>query len=114
VVGKGGADLVDVGAVDADGFMELRAGDAKLLRPVGDVGRHLGIDLFGVVGACLRFSVLGVRGAELRLLDFIVFVRLGVVGVRHRFVPLSGFPRLDAESDQGTPWAVRSGERRIF
>jgi hypothetical protein len=112
VVGEGGADLFDVGAVDADGFVELCAGDAKLFRPVGDVGRHLRIDLFGVVGACVSFGVLGVGGAELRLLDFFVFVRARLIGVRHWFVPLSGFPRLDAESDEGTPWAVPSDERR--
>jgi hypothetical protein len=96
VVGEGGADLFDVGAVDADGFVELRAGDAKLFRPVGDVGGHLGIDLFGVVGACLRFGVLGVGCTEFRLLDFFVFVRARLIGVRHWFVPLSGFLLLDA------------------
>jgi hypothetical protein len=38
VVGEGGADLVDVGAVDANGLVEDLAGDVELFRPVGDVG----------------------------------------------------------------------------
>ena len=48
---EGGTDLVDVSAVGADGFVELLAGDAELVGPVGDVGCHFGIDDFGVVGA---------------------------------------------------------------
>ena len=48
---EGGADLFDVGSVDADGFVELFAGDVELVGPVGDVGCHFGIDLFGVVRA---------------------------------------------------------------
>jgi hypothetical protein len=48
---EGGADFIDVGAVDADGFVELVAGDAELFGPEGDVGGHFGIDFFGVVGA---------------------------------------------------------------
>jgi hypothetical protein len=98
---EGSADFFYVGAVDADGFVELLAGDAELFGPVGDVGGHLGVDLFGVVGAGVGFGVLGVRGAELRLFDFFVFVGLGVVGVRHWFVPLSGCMELDAGSDRG-------------
>jgi hypothetical protein len=93
---QAGAYLFDVRAVDADGFVEFGTGDAKLFGPVGDVGGHLGVDLFGVVGTFQGFGVLGVGGAEFGLLDFLVLVRLGVVGVRHRFVPLSGFQGLDA------------------
>ena len=48
---EGGSDLVDVGAVGTDGFVELLAGDAELVGPVGDVGCHFGIDDLGVVGA---------------------------------------------------------------
>ena len=96
VVVESGADFFDVGAVGADGFVELVAGDVELFGPVGDVGGHLGVDLFRVVGPCVGFGVLGVRGAQLRLLDFFVFVRFGVVGVRHWFVPLSGSLSLDA------------------
>jgi len=48
---KGGADLINVGTVGANALVELVAGDAELLGPVGDVGGHLGIDLFGVVRA---------------------------------------------------------------
>jgi hypothetical protein len=43
------ADLVDVGAVAADAFVELVASDAKLFGPVSDVGGHFGVNLFGVV-----------------------------------------------------------------
>jgi hypothetical protein len=46
VVMKGGADLFHVGSMRADRFMELGAGDTELLGPIGDVGGHLGIDLF--------------------------------------------------------------------
>ena len=46
-----GADLVDVGAVGADGFVELLAGGVELGGPVGDVGGHFGVDLLGVMGA---------------------------------------------------------------
>ena len=46
---QGGADLVDVGAVDAHRFPELVAGDVELFGPVADVGGHFGIDDFGVV-----------------------------------------------------------------
>jgi hypothetical protein len=93
---EGGTDLFDVGAVDADGFVELVAGDVELFGPVMDVGRHLGVDLFRVMGAGLGFGVLGVGGAEFGFLDFFVLVRFGVVGVRHVFGPLFSFFRLDA------------------
>jgi hypothetical protein len=46
---KGGADFVDVGTVGANGLMELVAGDAEFLGPVGDIGAHLGVDFLGVV-----------------------------------------------------------------
>jgi hypothetical protein len=62
----------------------------------------------------VRVGVLSVGGAKLRLLDFFVFVRARLIGVRHWFVPLSGFSRLDAELDEGTPWAAPAGERRII
>ena len=51
VAAEGGADFFDVGAVGADGCVELVAGDAELFGPVGDVGGHFGVDLFGVVRA---------------------------------------------------------------
>jgi hypothetical protein len=85
---EGGADLFDVGAVDADGFVELVAGDAELFGPIVDVGGHLGVDLFGVVGTCLGFSVLCVGSAKFGLLDFFVLVRACGIGMRHWFVPL--------------------------
>jgi len=50
VVGECGADLVDVGAVRADGFMQDLAGDVELPGPVGDVGGDFGVDLFRVAG----------------------------------------------------------------
>jgi len=51
VLVEGGANLLDVGAVDANGFVELVAGDSELFGPVGDVGGHLGVDLFRIVGS---------------------------------------------------------------
>jgi hypothetical protein len=50
-VGESGADFVDVGAVDADGFVQNLAGDVELFRPVGNVGGDFGVDLFGIAGA---------------------------------------------------------------
>jgi hypothetical protein len=88
---EAGADLVDVSAVDADEFVKLSAGDAELFGPVGDVGGHLGVDLFGVVGAFLGLGVLGVCGAEFGLLDFFVLMLAERIGMRHGFVPLSWF-----------------------
>ena len=38
VVGEDGADFVDVGAVDADGFVQDLAGDVEFFGLVGDVG----------------------------------------------------------------------------
>jgi hypothetical protein len=63
---EGGPDLIDVGAVGADGFVEPIAGHAELLGPVGDVGGHLGVDLFGVV----------------RTFDVIFVASMGLVGLR--------------------------------
>jgi hypothetical protein len=55
---KGGADFFHVGSVRADRFVELVAGDTKLFGPIGDVGGHLGIDLFQVVRSfCMFFRV---------------------------------------------------------
>jgi len=54
---KGGADLVDFGAVGADGFVEDLGGDVELVGPVGHVGGDFGVDLVGVVGALGVFFV---------------------------------------------------------
>ena len=59
---EGGADLIDVSAMGANALVELVAGDAELLGPVGDVGGHLGVDLFGVVRA---FDVIFVASMRL-------------------------------------------------
>jgi hypothetical protein len=45
------AEFVDVSAVAADEFVELVSGDSEFFGPVGDVGGHFGVDLFGVVRA---------------------------------------------------------------
>jgi len=82
-VGDGGAYLVDVGAVDADDLVEGGAGDAELVGPVGDVGRHVGVDLGGIVRGEVRLDMLGVGLAELGLLDFLVLVGAGGIGMRH-------------------------------
>jgi hypothetical protein len=60
-MGEGGADLVDVGAVGADGFVEGLTGDVELFGPVGDVGGDFGVDLFRVAGA---LGVVFVDGVE--------------------------------------------------
>jgi len=61
--------------VGADRFVELVSGDTALFGPVGDVGGHLRIDLFQVVGPFSRFLVYGVG-----LMDFGCIAVLG-----HRF-----------------------------
>ena len=66
---EGGADLFDVGAVDADELVELLAGDFELVGPVGDVGGHLGVDLLGVVGA---FDVGALVAVEVGVDDLVV------------------------------------------
>src|ERR1017187_4684088 len=76
VVGEGGADFVDVGAVGADGFVQDLAGDVELFGPVGDVGGDFGVDLFGIAGA---FGVVFVGGV--RLVGFGGVVVLGHAGV---------------------------------
>jgi hypothetical protein len=96
MVSERGANLLDVSAVDADRFMQLRAADAELLRPIRNVRGHLRVDLFRVVWGCGGFSVLGVSGADFGLLDLFVLVRAGLIGVRHWFVPLSSSAGLDA------------------
>jgi hypothetical protein len=73
---EGGADFVDVGAVDADGFVEDLGGDAELVGPVGHVGGDLGIDVVGVVGT---FGVLFVGGVG--LVGFGCVVVLGHAGL---------------------------------
>jgi hypothetical protein len=76
---KGGADLVDVGAVTADELVELVTCDAELFGPVGDVGRHFGVDLLGVMralGGVVFFEGVG-------------FVDFGIVAVLgHGVLPL--------------------------
>src|SRR5580698_5432736 len=79
VVGEGGADFVDVGDVDADGFVEGLAGDVKLFRPVGDVGGDFGVDLLGIAGA---LGVVFVDGVE--LVGFGCVVMLGHAGSSFR------------------------------
>jgi len=48
------ANLAYLRAVDADGFMQLLAGDVKLLCPIVDVGGELGIDLVWIVRSLSR------------------------------------------------------------
>ena len=69
-----------MGAVGADGFVELVACDVEFFGPVGDVRGHFGVDLFGIVRA---LGVLFVEGVG--------FVGFGcVVVLRLAGVPLSG------------------------
>jgi hypothetical protein len=85
MVGQGSTHLVDVGAVDADCFVEDLAGDVELLRPVGDVGGELGVDLVGVVGT---LGVLLVEGVGLVGLGCVVM--LGHAGSSFRWVLMVG------------------------
>ena len=88
---EGGADLGDVGAVSADGVVELFAGDAELVGPVGNVGGQLGVDLVGVVRALVVLLVRGMGLAGLGLFDFFVLVGTGGIGVGPACFPLSYF-----------------------
>jgi hypothetical protein len=65
---EGGADLVDVGAVGADGLVKLVAGGVELFGPVGDVRGHLGVDDLGVVRSYGVLLVWGMGCVFLRLL----------------------------------------------
>jgi hypothetical protein len=69
---EGGADLVDVSAVTADKLVELVACDAELFGPVGDVGRHFGVDLLGVVRAL---------GGVVFFFEGVGFMDFGIVAV---------------------------------
>jgi hypothetical protein len=55
-----GANFFHVGSVRTDRFVELVAGYTKLFGPIGDVGGHLGIDLFQVVRSFSMFFLYGV------------------------------------------------------
>jgi len=70
---EGGADLVDVGAVGTDEFVELVAGDTELFGPIGDVGGHFGVDLLGVVRA---FGVVVI----VQRMEFVAFGSVVVLG----------------------------------
>lgn len=85
-------DLFDVGSVGANSFVKLVTGDAELLAPIGNIGGHLGIDLFGVVRTFGVFFVEGVGfvgfGGIVVLghwcflfLDLIRLMKTGVVGM---------------------------------
>ncbi len=73
MVGEGGAEFVDVGAVGVDQLVESLAGDAEFFGPVGDVGGHFGVDFLGIVGAL--GSVVVVLGVK--LVAFRCFLVLG-------------------------------------
>ncbi len=75
---KCGANFLNVGSVGADSVVELIAGNAELFGPVGNVGSHLWVNLFGVVRA---FGVVFVEGVGL-----VLFGSAVVLG--HRMLPL--------------------------
>jgi len=85
---EGGADLFNVGSMAADDFVELVAGDAKLFGPVGDIGCHLGVDLFRVVRALDVLFVERVRFVSFR----------GIVVLGHRLLPRFGSLLVDEEA----------------
>jgi len=68
------ADFLDVGAVGADGLVELLAGDVELFGPIGDVGGEFGVDLVGIVRALGVVFMRCVGSVLFRLL--LVFVGL--------------------------------------
>jgi hypothetical protein len=57
---QGGPHFFYMRSVTANGFVELIACDAKLFRPVGDIGRHLWIDLLRIVWPFCVFFMYGV------------------------------------------------------
>jgi hypothetical protein len=73
---EGGADLLDVSAVGADGLVELVAGDAELAGPVVDVGGYFGVDLFRIVGA---LGVFFVEGVWFVAFGYVVVLRHGLI-----------------------------------
>jgi hypothetical protein len=78
---KGSTHFFDMGAMTANSFMELVAGDAEFFGPVGDVGGHFRIDFFGIVGTL--GGVVFMYGV-----GFVAFGSVMVLG--HRIVPLLG------------------------
>jgi hypothetical protein len=74
---EGGADLVDLGAVNADGFVEDLGGDAELVGPVSHVGGDLGVDDVRVVRSLGVLFVGGVGFGFLGLLFVLCYVVFG-------------------------------------
>ncbi len=77
------AHFFDMGAVGANGLVQGVAGNAEFFGPIGDVGRHFGVDLFGVVGT---FGVLFVKGMGFVWLRFVVVLGQGASSFRLQFV----------------------------
>jgi len=115
---EGGADLFDVGAVDADGFVELFACDVELFGPVGDVGCHFGVDLFGIVwgfdvGALVAVVVGiddvvvdGLGGGNDRVGRVWGDVGFSAVRIGHACFPLSGSVKEMSAGWVGMYWFV--------
>lgn len=91
------ANLLHMRTMHADRLMQLIARHTKLLRPVMNIGRHLRINLLRIMRAFLRLDVFRMSGANFRLLDFFMLVRPCRIWMRHVFIPLFVFHRLDAE-----------------
>jgi len=96
---EGGADLVDLGAVDADGFVKDLGGDAELVGPVGHVGGDLGVDDVGVVRSLGVVFVGGVGFDFLGLLFVLYGIMLGHRGPRVLVRRMCGF-------EAGMSWAA--------
>jgi hypothetical protein len=65
---EGGADLVDLGAMDADGLVENLGGDVELVGPVGHVRRDFRVNLVRIVGGLGVFFMGSVGLVGFRLL----------------------------------------------
>lgn len=105
-----GAELVDVGAVTADGLVESLAADAELLGPIGDVGGELRVDVFGVVRP-LGGSVF-VRGVGGVLFGGLFVLVLFVLG---QGVSLFLAQPIDEEGGvRGGPGRRRASSERVF
>jgi len=91
------ANLLHMRTMHADRLMQLIARHTKLLRPVMNIGRHLRINLLRIMRAFLRLDVLRMRGTCFRLLNFFMLVRPCRILMRHIFIPLFVFLKLDAE-----------------
>ena len=98
-----GSELGNVDAVGPDSLVEQVAGDAEFLRPVGDVGGDLGLDLVGVHGDLVAgsFFVLDGYGGGDDVGHAVVPLFRVLPGLMHGMEsPLPTSPSFDVKSGQ--------------